>query len=127
MGTAAWLGWQSRGQEEELLAVEQWAEIRRMHFVDGLAIKEIARRTGRDRKTIRRALRCDEPPHYRRAPAPSKLDPHRDEIARLLRDVEGITNTRIRELIEEAGYRGSKTILDDYLRELRPVLCPKRT
>ena len=45
----------------------------------------------------------------------------------LLRDEEGITNTRIRELITEAGYQGAKTILDDYLRELRPILCPKRT
>ena len=53
----AWLGTRSRGQEEELIAVEQWAEIRRVHFVEKLAIKEIARRTGRDRKTIRRALR----------------------------------------------------------------------
>lgn len=44
-----------------------------------------------------------------------------------MRDVEGITNTRIRDLIPEAGYEGSKTILDDYLWELRPVLCPKRT
>ena len=33
--------------------MEQWAEIRRMHFVEGLSIKGIARRTGRDRKTIR--------------------------------------------------------------------------
>jgi transposase len=57
----------------------------------------------------------------------SKLDPHREQIARLLREVEGINNTRIRELISEAGYAGSKTILDDYLRELRPILCPKRT
>jgi transposase len=111
-----------------LIEVEQWAEIRRMHFVEGIAIKEIARRTGRDRKTIRRAIRSSEPPSYRRTvKAPSKLHPYRDEIARLLRDVEGITNTRIRELIGEAGYDGGKTILDDYLRELRPVLCPKRT
>ena len=57
----------------------------------------------------------------------SKLDLHREQIAQLLRDEEGITNTRIRELITEAGYQGSKTILDDYLRELRPILCPKRT
>jgi hypothetical protein len=110
-----------------LIQVEQWAEIRRMHFVEGLAIKEIARRTGRDRKTIRRAIRSPEPPRYRRPPAPSKLDPHRAEIARLLRKVEGITNTRIRELIEEDGYSGGKTILDEYLRELRPILCPGRT
>lgn len=107
--------------------MEQWAEIRRMHFVEGLSIKAIARRTGRDRKTIRRAIRSPEPPGYRRPPGGSKLDPHREQIAQLLRDVEGITNTRIRELITEAGYEGSKTILDDYLRELRPILCPKRT
>ena len=41
--------------------------------------------------------------------------------------MQGITNTRIRELITETGYEGSKTILDDYLRELRPIICPKRT
>jgi transposase len=110
-----------------LIHVEQWAEIRRMQFVEGLAIKEIARRTGRDRKTIRRAIRSEVPPRYHRGPQPSKLDPFREEIARLLREEERITNTRIRELITEAGYEGSKTILDDYLRELRPILCPKRT
>lgn len=107
--------------------MEQWAEIRRMHFVEGLAIKEIARQSGRDRKTIRRAIRSEQPPRYRRPAKASKLDPHREEIARLLREVEGITNTRIRELLEEGGYRGGKTILDDHLRELRPILCPKRT
>jgi transposase len=110
-----------------LIVVEQWAEIRRMHFVEGVSIKGIARRTGRDRKTIRKAIRGAEPPGYRRVPVGSKLDPHREQIARLLREVEGINNTRIRELISEAGYAGSKTILDDYLRELRPILCPKRT
>jgi transposase len=110
-----------------LIAVEQWAEIRRMHFVEGLSIKAIVRRTGRDRKTIRRAIRSPEPPGYSRPRAVSKLDPHREQIAVLVRDVDGITNTRIRELISEAGYQGSKTILDDYLRELRPILCPKRT
>ncbi len=107
--------------------MEQWAEIRRMYFVEGFSIKGIARRTGRDRKTIRKAIRGAEPPGYRRAPVGSKLDPHREQIARLVREVDGISNTRIRELIGEAGYQGSKTILDDYLRELRPILCPKRT
>jgi transposase len=110
-----------------LIAVEQWAEIRRMHFVEAVAIKEIARRTGMDRKTIRKAVRGAKPPGYSRPAVASKLDPHREEIAQLLRDVQGITNTRIRELITESGYRGSKTILDDYLRELRPIICPKRT
>jgi hypothetical protein len=34
---------------------------------------------------------------------------------------------RIRELIEELGYRGGKTILDDHLRELRPRYLLLRT
>jgi transposase len=110
-----------------VVRVEQWAEIRRMHFVEGLAIKEIGRRTGRDRKTIRRALRSDQPPSYRRSPRPSKVDPFREEIDRLLRSDPRMPGKRIRELIEELGYRGGKTILDDYLRELRPRYLPRRT
>jgi transposase len=114
-------------QEEELIRVEQWAEIRRMHFVERLSIKEIHRRTGRDRKTIRRALRSELPPHYRRPPRPSKLDPFRDEIDRLLRCDPRLPGKRVRELIEELGYEGGKTILDDCLRELRPRYLPRRT
>ena len=110
-----------------MVGVEQWAEIRRMHFVERLAIKEIGRRTGRDRKTIRRALRSAEPPRYRRPPRPSKLDPFRDEVERLLRCDPRLPGKRIRELIEELGYQGSKTILDDYLREVRPRYLPRRT
>jgi hypothetical protein len=64
-----------------LIVVEQWAEIRRMHFVEGFSIKRIARRTGRDRKTIRRAISSPDPPGYRRAPVGSKLDAHREQIA----------------------------------------------
>ena len=48
-----------------MLDVEQWAEIRRMHEVEGLSIREIARRSGRDRNTVRTALRSVEPPRYR--------------------------------------------------------------
>jgi transposase len=107
--------------------VEQWAEIRRMHFVERHSIKEIHRRTGRDRKTIRRALRSELPPRYRRPSRPSKLDPFRDEIDRLLRSDPRLPGKRIRELIGELGYEGSKTILDDYLRELRPRYLPRRT
>jgi transposase len=58
-----------------VIGVEQWAEIRRMHRVERLSIREIHRRTGLHRKTIRRALVADEPPVYRRAPGGSKLDP----------------------------------------------------
>ncbi len=108
-----------------MIGVEQWAEIRRMHFVAGQSIKEIARRTGRDRNTVRKALRSSEPPRYRRPPRSSKLDSFREEIHRLLREDPRLPGKRVRELLEEQGYAGGKTILDDYLREVRPLFLPR--
>lgn len=110
-----------------MLGVEQWAEIRRMHEVEGLSIRGIARRSGRDRNTVRAALRSEEPPRYRRPPGPSKLDPFKEEIERLLRDDPKLPGRRIRELIAEDGYEGGKTILDDHLREVRPLHLRPRT
>lgn len=110
-----------------MIDVEHWAEIRRLHFVDGVSIREIRRRTGLHRETIRRALAAKRPPAYRRAKAPSKLDPFKEEIERLLRSDHRMPGTRIRELIAELGYEGGKTILDDHLREVRPRFAPRRT
>lgn len=107
-----------------MVDVEQWAEIRRLHFVVGLSVKEICRRTGRNRSTVRRAVRSEEPPAYRRAPVASKLDPYKEEIHRLLRAEPRMPATRVRELIADAGYGGGQTILDVYLREVRPLFAP---
>jgi transposase len=110
-----------------VIDVEQWAEIRRMHLIDGVSIREIHRRTGLHRETIRRALATERPPAYRREKTPSKLDPFKEEIERLLQSDHRIPGTRIRELIAELGYGGGKTILDDHLREVRPRFTPRRT
>ncbi|MFL5855346.1 MAG: IS21 family transposase, partial [Solirubrobacteraceae bacterium] len=66
--------------------MEQWAELRRLHFVGGVSIRELQRRTGLHRTTIRRALRGQEPPRYQRRLGASNLDPFREEIRRLLRE-----------------------------------------
>ena len=110
-----------------MLDVRRWAEIRRMGEVEGLSIHEIVRRTGHDRNTVRRALRREGPPRYERPRRSSKLDAFKEEIHRLLRDDGRIPGKRVRELIEELGYDGSKTILDDYLREVRPLFERRRT
>ena len=68
-----------------MVGVEQWAELRRQHFVGGKSIKQLARETGLSRNTVRAALRSEQPPSYRRAPAGSLLDPFKDEIHLLLR------------------------------------------
>ena len=108
-----------------MVGVEQWAEVRRLHFVRGLSIREIHRRTGLHRDTIRNAIASDQAPRYERAPAGSKLDPFKDEVHRLLRRDPKLPGQRVRELIAPLGFDGGKTIVDDYLREVRPLFAPR--
>jgi transposase len=116
-----------RAWEKGVVDVERWAELRREHFVRGVGIKELARRYGIDRNTVRRAVRSPEPPRYQRPAVASKLDPFKGEIHRLLRDAPKLSGVRVRELIEPLGFDGGKTIVDDYLREVRPMFLRRRT
>jgi transposase len=110
-----------------LLDVEGWAELRREHFVRGVSIKELTRRTGMSRNTIRSALRASTAPKYSRPSPVSKLDPFKDEIHRLLKTDPRMPGQRIRELIAPLGFDGGKTIVDDYVREVRALFDPPRT
>jgi len=110
-----------------VLDVERWAELRREHFVRGVGIKELARRYGIDRNTVRRAVRSEAPPRYQRPAAASKLDPFKEEVHELLRQDPRLSGVRVRELIEPLGFVGGKTIVDDYLREVRPLFLKPRT
>jgi hypothetical protein len=93
-------------QEEEVLDVERWAELRREHFVRGVWIKELSRRTGLARNTIRAALRSDVPPAFACPERRSKLDQGGDPSA-----VGGrceAPGCEVRELIEPLGFDGGK-------------------
>jgi hypothetical protein len=46
-------------------------------------------------------------------------------VHRLLREDPRLPGKRVRELLEEQGYAGGKTIVDDYLREVRPLFLPR--
>jgi transposase len=110
-----------------VLNVEQWAELRRLHFIERVGIRELTRRFGLSRKTVRRALRSTDPPRYSRRPAASKLDPFTDEIHRLLKSDPRLPVVRMRELLQPLGYSGGETILKEHVREVRPLFLPVRT
>jgi len=105
--------------------VEQWAALRRLHFVAGVPIRELQRRTGLGRNTIRRALRAERPPRYVRRVGASKLDPFKPEIQRLLREDPKLPGVRVFELIAELGFDGGKTLVYEYVAELRPLFAPR--
>jgi transposase len=111
-----------------VLAVEQWAEIRRLALVEGLGQREIRRRTGAARDTIRKAVAAPEPPRYGPRPArPSKVDPFEGEIRTRLAEDPRISSQRLREICTDLGYEGGKTIFDARVRELRPLYLKPRT
>jgi transposase len=110
-----------------VVGVEHWAELRREHFVRGVSIKELARRTGLSRNTIRAVLRSSEPPRYSRASRGRSSIRSRAEIHRLLDRDPALPGVRVGELLGPLGWDGGRTILDDYLREVRPLFRTART
>jgi transposase len=105
-----------------VLSVEDWAEIRRLHFAEGLGIKTIAKRLGVARNTVRIAVRSGQPPAYRRPTRPSAVDPYEDHIRALLKDCPTMPATVIAERI---GWRRGITILKERVAELRPLYRPQ--
>ncbi len=108
-----------------MLEVGKWAEIRRMSRVERLSQREISKRTGVNRRTVKRALDSTRPPNYNpRGGRPSKLDPHRAEVERLLGESPTLSGVRVLEEIRASGYQGGKSILTELLAELRPRYQP---
>jgi transposase len=106
---------------EGVLSVEDWAEIRRLHRAEGLAIKLIARTLGISRNTVRAAIASDGPPKYERRPAGSVVDAVEPRIRELLAAYPTMPATVIAERI---GWDRGLTVLKDRIRELRPAYLP---
>lgn len=101
--------------------MEDWAEIRRLHRAEGVSIKEIVRRLGVSRNTVRAAIRSDGPPEFHRLARPSAVDPFVGEIRLLLSEHPRMPVTVIAERI---GWNRGMTVLKDRVRELRPLFLP---
>ena len=111
--------WLDASREEwRVIDVEEWAEIRRLYRAEGLSIKEIARRLGVARNTVRSALRSDVPPVFDRKPRPSAIDGFEPQIRELLAEFPRKPATVI---AERVGWTRSMTVMKDRVRELRPL------
>jgi transposase len=101
-----------------MINVDEWAEVRRLFFAEGLGIKTIARRLGVARNTVRSTVRSTDPPHYERQRRPSRVDAFEPAICALLKDCPTMPATVIAERIE---WPHGITILRDRVAELRPL------
>jgi transposase len=108
-------------EEEGVLCVEDWAEIRRLRRAEMMSISEIARVLGVSRNTVKAALRSDVPPRYERKPAGSIVDAVESRIRELLKAYPRMPATVIAERI---GWTRSMRVLSGRVAELRPAYLP---
>jgi transposase len=100
-----------------VLQVEDWAEIRRLYRADGVPIKEIARRLGVARNTVRAALASDRPPKYERAVRGSVADTFEPQVRALLKDWPRMAAP---EIARRIGWPYSDGPLKKLLARIRP-------
>jgi transposase len=97
------------------------AEVLRLGLVEGVPVRQIARRLHMARKTVRKILGRDrvapKPPPAARG---SILEPYEPAIRGLLEDAPEMLAPAILERLRPLGYTGGVTILRDRLRHLRP-------
>ena len=85
-----------------------------------LSISEISRQTGFDRKTVRKYLQLKTLPEPQKRPGrKSKLDPFKSYILEKLKEGP-YTAARLYREIKEMGFDGGKTIVKDFVKEVRP-------
>lgn len=101
--------------------MEDWAEVRRLRRVEGMAISAIARELGIARNTVKKALASDRPPKYERAAKGSLVDSVEPVIRGLLASCPTMPATVIAQRI---GWAHSLTVLKDRVRVLRPYYLP---
>ena len=102
-------------------------KIRRLHRRDHLSEREIARKTGLSRNTVRKWLHGEvpEPPKYQRTAQACKLTPFEDSIKLALKvdarrpPQERRTAQALFAEIKAAGYTGSYSRVTDFIRAWR--------
>ena len=89
----------------------------------GLSVSAIARRTGRDPKTIRKYIeRGLEPPAYgpRQPGRPSKLAPYLDYLRERITAFPDLSAVRLTRELRERGYTGAYTAVKRFAAAIRP-------
>jgi len=110
-----------------MLIVETIAKIRRYHFVHGKGIKEISRKLGVSRNTVRKVVRSGSTEHqYNRNNQPMpRLGDYVERLEKLLEDdwqqpkKRRYTAQRLYDLLQTEGYSGSYDSIQRFTKQWR--------
>lgn len=111
--------------EGTMIERERWAEIRRLHFEERLAVSGIARMLDLDRKTVRRCLRQGEwRPYRREAPSVRLLSGHEVFLRERAPQVGYSARILHQELRCDRGFAGSYETVKRFVAPLRELEQP---
>lgn len=102
-----------------MITYQTFCEIRRLRDQEGLSIPQIAEAVELDPKTVAKWVERWEYGPRKPSPRPSKLDPYRPQIVRLLA-LHPFSARQILDRLRTEGYTGGYSILKECVRELRP-------
>jgi transposase len=105
-----------------MITLEQYEQIRRMHYLEEKSGREIARTLGISRQTVAKALLSERAPEYtlkkqREAP---RLGPYQEHLDQLLEEngrmpkKQHYTGHKLFELLQAQGYAGSESSVQMY-------------
>ncbi|MFL5665872.1 MAG: IS21 family transposase [Ktedonobacteraceae bacterium] len=105
-----------------MITLEQYEQIRRMHYLEEKSGREIARLLGISRQTVAKALQTEHAPEYtlkkpREAP---RLGPYQEQLDDLLEENGRLpkkrryTGHKLFELLQAQGYAGSESSVQMY-------------
>jgi transposase len=101
-----------------MISAEQTATIRRLFYAEHWKIGTIAAQLGIHPETVRRALQTERFNPER--PRSSIVDPYREFIRNTLEQYPRLRATRLHQMLQERGYKGSIVVLRRVVRTLRP-------
>ena len=109
--------------------MEQWDKIRRMYYIEGKSVRQIARETGYARETVAKLAKQQNPPKYKREQAYSApvLKPFKERLREMVRENEKLprkqrwTTPRMFEQLVSEGYQGAESTVRHYVGQIRKV------
>src|SRR5947207_11962665 len=105
-----------------MITLEQYEQIRRMHYLEEKSGREIARLLGISRQTVAKALQSEHAPEYtlKKAREAPRLGPYQKQLDKLLEEngrlpkKQRYTGHKLFELLQAQGYTGSESSVQNY-------------
>ena len=107
-----------------MIDYDTYSKIKAYHNERGLTVPQIAGELGLDPRTVQDWV---DAPRFRQRQVtvrPSKLDPFKNTVLRMLENHASYTATQLFQRLREDGYDGGYSILKEYVRTVRPKRAP---